>query len=187
MLLFYFWPFPIWEMKIKSSFYFVYHLDKPGCCIFIRRDASFLFATQCIALHAFTHSWLSLSASVCIFQISFWGSRSGHLWGQSEFIHMNLVSPIRVCVWGHFPVCVGTFGVFEIVLIEFYTILGLPSQFSAFPPKHLYLLFHLSPDISSPFTLLRFNSVSFTPIIHPPTLSTQLVGQPGGCACIWGA
>lgn len=54
-------------------------------------------------------------------------------------------------------------------------------------PKHLYLLFHLSPDISSPFTLLLFNSVSFTPIIHPPTPSTQLVGQPGGCACIWGA
>lgn len=68
MLLFYFWPFPIWEMKVKSSFYFVCHLDKPGCCIFIRRErrVSFLFATQCIVLHAFTHTadhpFLPLSA-----------------------------------------------------------------------------------------------------------------------------
>lgn len=140
-----------------------------------------------------THSWSSLSASVCIFQISFWGSRSGHLWGQSEFIHMNLVSPIRVCVWGRFPVCVETFGVFEIVLIEFYTILGLPSQFSALT-QHIFICsFTFLPTFPHPSLCCCLTLFPLPPSSTHPcsfltlSLSAQLVGQPGGSACIWGA
>lgn len=140
-----------------------------------------------------THSWSSLSASVCIFQISFWGSRSGHLWGQSEFIHMNLVSPIRVCVWGRFPVCVETFGVFEIVLIEFYTILGLPSQFSALTQNIFICSFTFLPTFPHPSLCCCLTLFPLPPSSTHPcsfltlSLSAQLVGQPGGSACIWGA